>query len=174
MGGVGEECGSGSERDQEETDTTSGGDDHVKTRRGIECGVCQGQLALVVEGENYRLGEGLAQDMEKHPQQNESGQPMTSLGGINKQGEQADQKAEGETATPRQIGGAAEFDPVVVDDGATTENFGEETVSKVIEELGNENPQRRRQCGGDDEGRANTRYRRRRFGRCFGRHVGEC
>jgi len=159
MGGEGEERGGGGQGNQEEANRPAGCDHVLETRGHIQGLVGQGQLATRIEGQEHRLGEGLTEKMQHHPEQGEPGHAVPARGGIGEQGEEAEYQTEQESSGPGDIGDTAELHRVVVENGVAAEDFGENAVAEVVHELGDDDSQGGPQSRCQDEGRADPLYR---------------
>ena len=74
--------------------------DVLEAGRLIEGPISECELAVGVEGDKDGLEEGLAEEMEDHPQQGESSDPVTPCRRVREEGQQAQDQTE-ENRPPR-------------------------------------------------------------------------
>jgi hypothetical protein len=131
-------------------------------------------LTLGIDGEEDRLGERLAQDMQEHPQQDETRDVVFALRGIGEERDQPDYQAKDESTCPRQVVGTIEHGPIVEDGCVATQDLGEDAVPEIVEELGDNDAERRGEHGSEDQRGPDARDRPGYGTGGFCSHVARC
>jgi len=149
--------------DQKQPHASTGSDDHIESRWSVEGRVCDGELAITVKGQHDRLAHGLTKDVENHPQKRQTWDAMTALGRVGKEGYEPHDQAEEKPSCPHHVGGSRDFDAVVVEDRISTEDLGEQTIAKIVEELSDDNAESGAENSGNHQRPPDSYHRPGRF-----------